>query len=63
MWTERAEIISDFNEAISYIEFQDCFHDYRLGNIELFDSKIIIMIEEEKKMHTFGIFLFLKFQN
>ncbi|MGN0634300.1 MAG: hypothetical protein ACI4JW_10605 [Oscillospiraceae bacterium] len=49
MWTERAEIISDFNEAISYIESQDCFHDYKLGNVQIFDSKIIILIEEDIK--------------
>ena len=61
MWTERAEIISDFNEAISYIEFQNCFHDYRLGNIQIFDSKIIIMIEEDikKKAHIWDFSFFI----
>ena len=49
MWTERARIIKKFNEAISYIEKQDYFHDYRLGNLEIQNSSVIIMIEEDTR--------------
>lgn len=49
MWTERSKIISDFNEAILYIDSQYGFHDFRLGNFKTSDSKIVFMIEEDAK--------------
>lgn len=51
MWTERLKTISNFHEAMSYIESKDDFHDYRLGNIEVHKNKnrntITIMVEED----------------
>lgn len=49
MWTERAKTLSNYSEVISYIEFQDCFHDYILGNIQISNSEIKVFIEEDKK--------------
>ena len=51
MWTERLKTISNFNEAMSYIESNNDFHDYRLGNIEVHKNQsrntITIMVEED----------------
>lgn len=47
MWTERERVIDNWEEAMLYIESQDCFHDYRLGNIEISENLIKVMIEED----------------
>lgn len=47
MWTERERVITNFDEAIEYIESKECFHDYRLGNIDIGENCIKIMIEED----------------
>ncbi len=31
MWTEREKVITNFEEAIEYIESKECFHNYRLS--------------------------------
>ena len=31
MWTEREKVITNFEEAIEYIESKEFFHDYRLS--------------------------------
>ena len=49
MWTERERIITNFDEAIEYIESKECFHDYRLGNIDISEKCIQIMIEEDTR--------------
>ena len=46
MWTERARIIENFDEVEAYLEEEVSFHDYRLGNIEIGEDSITIMIEE-----------------
>ena len=47
MWTERERVLTNFDEAIEYIESKECFHDYRLGNIDIGENCIKIMIEED----------------
>lgn len=47
MWTERIKIITTFDEALVYIESQNGFHDFRLGNIEVRKNTVKIMIEED----------------
>lgn len=47
MWTERVNVISNFDEIGAYIKTEDNFHDYRLGNVEICENSIIIMIEED----------------
>ena len=44
---ERERVITNFDEAIEYIESKECFHDYRLGNIDIGENCIKIMIEED----------------
>ena len=47
MWTERIKIITTFDEALAYIESQNGFHDFQLGNIEVRKNTVKIMIEED----------------
>lgn len=47
MWTEREKEMSDFDEIAAYVKMENDFHDYRLGNIEMYENSIIIMIEED----------------
>lgn len=49
MTKNKEKIIKNFDEAISYIEEQDSFHDYILGNLEVNYNSITIMIEEDTK--------------
>ena len=68
MWTEKLKNISDFDEASDYIYSQDCFHDYRLGNVEICKNAIRLSIEEDTKTidnHTAHIwrFYFTKIYN
>lgn len=47
MWTERMGYIKNFVDVTAYLNSMDCFHDYRLGNIEIKNDSIVIMIEED----------------
>lgn len=49
MWTERLKNINNFDEAADYIHSQDCFHDYRLGGVEICKNAIRVTIEEDAK--------------
>lgn len=46
-WTERAEIKTDYEEIIAYLENENCFHDYRIGYIDCKDKEVQVTIEEQ----------------
>ena len=47
-FTERIEYLTDFESIKTYLEEQDCFHDYSLGNIHINERerKIKLFIED-----------------
>ena len=46
MWTERERYITSFEEIKEYLEQMDCFHDYRIGNVEYGGKLAKITVEE-----------------
>ena len=60
MWTERERVITNFDEAIEYIESKECFHDYRLGNIDIGEnciSKIARNRERDEEVNKKLVFM------
>ena len=45
-WTERAEIKTDFNDIVDYIENNESFHDYRIGFLDYHGEKARITVEQ-----------------
>ena len=45
-WTEREMVLTSYEEIIKYLEDQDGFHDYRIGNVHYDGSKADVTIEE-----------------
>ncbi|MCI7326284.1 MAG: hypothetical protein MR537_01390 [Clostridiales bacterium] len=45
-WTEREKILTSYEEIIKYLEDEDYFHDYRIGNVHYDGSNADITIEE-----------------
>ncbi|EUB16450.1 hypothetical protein HMPREF1508_1251 [Shuttleworthella sp. MSX8B] len=45
-WTERETVLTSYEEIIKYLEDQDGFHDYRIGNVHYDGSKADVTIEE-----------------
>ena len=45
-WTERKERLTSFKSIMDYIEKEDSFHDYRIGNIDYSENEVDLTIEE-----------------
>ena len=45
-WTERKERLTSFKSIMDYIEKEDYFHDYRIGNIHYSENEVDLTIEE-----------------
>jgi hypothetical protein len=45
-WTERKEILTSYKSIMDYIEKENDFHDYRIGNIDYSDNEVDLTIEE-----------------
>ena len=33
-WTERRQILTSYEDIVKYLEDENCFHDYRIGNAQ-----------------------------
>lgn len=49
MILEMEKIITDFEEAKSYVYSMDQFHDYRVGSFDIKGSNLRIIVEEDMK--------------
>ncbi len=38
-WTDALEYKTDYDDIIRYLEEKECFHDYRIGNLEYSSGK------------------------
>ena len=45
-WTERKEILTSYESIMGYIEKENSFHDYRIGNIHHSENEVDLTIEE-----------------
>lgn len=45
-WTARKEILTSYESIMDYIEMENFFHDYRIGNIHYSESEVDLTIEE-----------------
>ena len=45
-WTKRKEVLTSYEGIISYLDKENNFHDYRIGNIEHTASETMITVEE-----------------
>lgn len=45
-WTERKERLTSFKSIMDYIEKENYFHDYRIGNIHYSENEVDLTIEE-----------------
>ena len=45
-WTEREKILTSYEEIVKYLEDEDYFHDYRIGNVSYDGNNADVTIEE-----------------
>lgn len=45
-WTERIRILKTYREIKEYLENENCFHDYRIGNVHYAGNIADVTIEE-----------------
>ena len=45
-WTERKEVLTSYEEIISFLEEENSFHDYRIGNIQYSSNEATVTVDE-----------------
>lgn len=45
-WTERKEVLTDYEGMIAYLDTEDAFHDCRIGNLDYDGTDAHITVEE-----------------
>ena len=49
MWTERIKYLNNLEEIDAYLKYENCFHDYLIGDFSFDGNSASINIEEPTK--------------